>query len=152
MTKLKQAKQTFLQDLLDFQGSLNGKSQFLDEIRLKAAEEVRNIPLPHKKDEDWRFISLRDLYSERYELSAEIDSSLPDISEHYLPESEGARLVFVNGTFSGQHSATDALPDDVEIGNIADLASDGHPLIEEHLGKYGHFEEGVFSSFKIGRA
>ncbi|HLR31119.1 MAG TPA: Fe-S cluster assembly protein SufD [Fodinibius sp.] len=150
MTKLKQAKQqTFLQDLLEFQGSLNGKSQFLDQVRLKAADEVRNRSLPHKKDEDWRFISLRDLYSERYELAADIDVSPSDISEHYLPESEGARLVFVNGTFSGQHSATDALPDSVEIGNIADLASDGHPLIEEHLGKYGHFEEDVFSSFNM---
>lgn len=147
MTKLKQTKQTFLQDLLDFQGSLNGKSQFLDEVRLKAADDVRNTPFPHKKDEDWRFISLRDLYTEDYELAATLDVNLPDISEHYLPESEEARMVFVNGTFSKEHSSTGALPDEVEIGNLADLAADGHPLIKEHLGKYGDFEGDVFSSF-----
>src|SRR5699024_12489234 len=102
MTKLKQAKQqTFLQDLLEFQGSLNGKSQFLDQVRLKAADEVRNRSLPHKKDEDWRLISLRDRYSERYELAADIDVSPSDTSEHYLPESDGARLASVYGMFSG---------------------------------------------------
>ncbi|MDZ7680304.1 MAG: hypothetical protein U5J63_01005 [Fodinibius sp.] len=63
MAKVKQkTEQTFLQDLLDFQGSLNGKSEFLDEVRLKGAEEVRNTPFPTKKLEDWKFISLRDLY------------------------------------------------------------------------------------------
>lgn len=147
MTTLKQTKQTFLQDLLDFQGSLNGKSQFLDKVRLKAADEVRNTPFPHKKDEDWRFISLRELYSEDYELAATVDVPLPDIGDHYFPESEGARMVFVNGTFSGEHSSTEALPDEVEIGNMADLTADDHPLIKEHLGKYGNFEGDVFSSF-----
>lgn len=147
MTKVKQAKQTFLEDLLNFQGSLNGKSQFLDNVRLKAAEEVRNTPFPHKKDEDWRFISLRDLYSDDYELAANIETTVPDISEHYLPESEDARLVFVNGLFSEAHSSTDDLPEEVEIGNLADLAADDHPLVKEHLGKYGNFEGDVFSSF-----
>lgn len=147
MSTLKQVKQDFLKGLLDFQGALNGKSQFLDEVRLKGAEEVRNTSFPHKKDEDWRFISLRDLYTDDYRLASEVEVSLPDISEHYLPESEGARMVFVNGSFSKEHSSTEALPEEVEIGNIANLATTDHPLLQEHLGKYGNFEGDVFSSF-----
>jgi len=148
MAKVKRQKdRTFLQDLLDFQGSLNGKSELLDEIRLKGAEGVRNTHFPRPKDEDWRFISLRDLYSDSYVLASDLDVEVPDISDHYLPESQDARLVFINGVFSEQHSSTDALPDDVVIGNIARLAAEGSELLEKHLNQYADFEDDAFTSF-----
>lgn len=147
MTKVKQQQElTFLQDLLDFQGSLNGKSQFLDKVRLKGAEEVRNKPFPTKKDEDWKFITLRDLYRDTYELASDLEVNIPDISEHYLPESEQSRLVFVNGSFSEEHSSTEALPDEVVIGNIAHLAEDNE-LLQKHLNNHADFEDDVFTSF-----
>lgn len=150
MTKVKRQQElTFLQDLLDFQGSLNGKSQFLDEIRLKGAEGVRNTPFPTKKEEDWKFISLRDLYRDSYELASDLKVEAPDFSQHYLPESEGARMVFINGSYSDEHSSTDALPDDLVIGNIARLAQDDSNLLKTHLNKYleNNFENDVFSYF-----
>lgn len=150
MTKVKQQKErTFLQDLLDFQGSLNGKSKFLDEVRLKGAEGVRNTPFPTKKIEEWKFISLRDLYKDSYHLASDLDLKVPDFTEHYLPESEGARLVFVNGSFSEEHSSTEDLPDDVVIGDIASLAEQDNALLKEHLNKYleANFEEDIFSNF-----
>ncbi|WP_138429665.1 Fe-S cluster assembly protein SufD [Fodinibius saliphilus] len=150
MAKVKQKKErTFLQDLLNFQGSLNGKSQFLDEVRLKGAEGVRSTPFPTKKLEDWKFISLRDLYRDSYELAADVDVNVPDFSEHYLPECKNSRLVFVNGSFSEEHSSMDALPDDVVIGNIAQLAAEDNDLLKEHLNKYAdnNFEGDVFTAF-----
>jgi len=150
MTKVKrQTEQTFLQDLLNFQGSLNGKSKFLDEVRLKGAEGVKNTPFPTKKLEDWKFVSLRDLYRDSYELVSDLDVNVPDFSEHYLPESEDSRLVFINGSFSAEHSSTDALPDEVLVGNIAKLAKDDNELLKSHLNKYldNNFENDVFSSF-----
>lgn len=147
---MKQKKErTFLQDLLGFQGSLNGKSKFLDEVRLKGAEKVKNISFPTKKLEDWKFISLRDLYSDSYKLAANLDVKVPDFSDHYLPESEDSRLVFINGTFSEEHSSTNALPDDVVIGNIDRLAEEDNELLKMHLNKYvnNNFEEDVFTSF-----
>ncbi|TYP95206.1 Iron-regulated ABC transporter permease protein SufD [Fodinibius salinus] len=144
-----QKERTFLKDLLNFQGSLNGQSKLLDKVRLKGAEGVRNTSFPTKKLEDWKFISLRDLYRDSYELASNLEVEASDISEHYLPESEGSRLVFVNGSFSAEHSSTDALPDEVVIGNIAQLAADDNDLIKDHLNKYveNNFENDVFSSF-----
>lgn len=148
MAKVKRQKdRTFLQDLLDFQGSLNGKSRPLDQLRLKGAEGVRNTHFPRPKDEDWRFISLRDLYSDSYVLASELEVEVPDISDHYFPESKDARLVFVNGTFSEQHSSTGDLPDDVVIGNIARLAAEDNELLRKHLDQYADFENDVFTSF-----
>lgn len=150
MSKVKQRKErTFLQDLLDFQGSLNGKSKFLDEVRLKGADEVRNIPFPTKKLEDWKFISLRDLYRDSYELASDLEVDVPDIHEYFLPESKEARLVFINGSFSKEYSTTNDIPDEVIIGNIARLAEEDNDLLKEHLNKYieHSFGEDIFSSF-----
>lgn len=145
---MKQRKErTFLKDLLDFQGSLNGKSKFLDEVRLKGAEEVRNTSFPSKKLEDWKFISLRDLYRDSYTLATDLETEVPDISEHYLPECEDSRLTFINGVFSEEHSSMDALPDEVMVGNIAKLAKEDSELLKKHLNAYADFEDDIFSSF-----
>lgn len=147
MANIKQRNNDFLKDLLQFQGSLNGKSKLLDELRLKGAKEVRNMSLPAPKDEDWRFISLRDLYRDNYKLARDLDVTVPDISKYYIPESEGARMVFINGRFSQEHSAVDALPEGVVIGNLAHLAADDNPLIKKHLDEYADFENDIFTSF-----
>lgn len=147
MANIKQRNNDFLKDLLQFQGSLNGKSKLLDELRLKGAKEVRNMSLPAPKDEDWRFISLRDLYRDNYKLARDLDVTVPDISKYYIPESEGARMVFINGRFSQEHSAVDALPEGVVIGNLAHLAADDNPLIKKHLDEYADFKNDIFTSF-----
>lgn len=146
-TKTKTNPDTFLKDLLHYQTSLNGNSEFLAELRAKGAEEVSKMSMPGAKDEEWRFISLRDLYRDNYKSAGEVDTTIPDIREYYIPESEGARLVFINGAFSPAHSATDALPEEVIIGNLADIASEGNSILENHLNEYADFEDDIFTSF-----
>lgn len=147
MTKVTRKENTFLTDLLDYQGSLNGKSEFLDEVRLKGAEEVRNGRFPQPKDEDWRFISLRDLYSDSYRLASQVKVDEPEIDEYFIPESEKSRLVFINGSFSQKHSNIEALPDEVIIGNLSNLAADDNKLVKKHLNRYANFEDDIFTSF-----
>lgn len=147
MAKLKQKEQTFLQDLLNFQGSLNGHSDFLNKVRLQGAKEVKSTPFPHKKDEDWKFINLRGLYSDSYEPAESIDAGDPDLREYFLPECDNSRLVFINGSFSNTHSSVESLPDEVKIGSLARMAVDERPLVEKHLNRYADFEGDVFTSF-----
>lgn len=147
MADIKTNTDNFLKDLLHFQGSLNGKSKLLADLRAKGAEEVRNMSMPAPKNEEWRFISLRDLYRDRYKPAQQLSVSIPDISKYFIPESEGARLVFINGSFSLEHSATDALPKEVVIGNLATLAGERDANLEKHLDEYADFEDDVFTSF-----
>lgn len=147
MAKIKHQTNEFLPELLKFQGSLNGKSKLLDDLRLKGAEEVKNTPFPKPKDEDWRFISLKELYKDSYVLARNLKVDVPDISEYFIPESSEARLVFINGLFSQKHSSVEGLPEGVIIGNLADLAADNNPLIKKHLNQYADFEGDVFTSF-----
>src|SRR5699024_329854 len=150
MTKPATTHKTFLTELLKKQSSLNGRSSLFHELRSKGAQEVQDLAFPGRKDEDWRFISLRDLYSDSYVRAADLDITLPDISEYYIPESEQARLVFVNGVFSEEHSNIEGLPAELLIGNLAELAADNSDtaaLVKQHLNEYGDFEGDIFSSF-----
>lgn len=149
MTKVTSKENTFLTDLLEHQGSLNGQSELLDEVRLQGAGEVRKGHFPHPKDEDWRFISLRDLYRDSYVHASSLKVETPDISDYFIPESEHSRLVFVNGGFSEKLSNTEALPEGVVAGNLATLAADNSELVKKHLNRYADFEDDIFTSFNL---
>lgn len=138
---------TFLKNLLHYQASLNGKSELIDSLRLQGADEVKNMFMPGSKDEDWRFISLKELYKNDYRLARELSVTIPEISQYFIPESEGARLVFINGGFSEEHSSTDALPEEVLIGNLAHLAEKEESLLKKHLDQYADFKDDIFTSF-----
>jgi Fe-S cluster assembly protein SufD len=140
-TKSQTKPETFLKDLLSTQGSLNSGSDYLAELRAKGADEVNSMSMPKPKDEEWRFISLRDLYRDNYISARDLELSQPDLSEYFIPESEGARLVFLNGTYSPEHSSVDALPEEMVIGNLATIASDNNPILENHLNQYADFED-----------
>lgn len=140
----------FLEDLLKKQYKLNGQSSLFHGLREKGAEAVNKTAFPGRKDEDWRFTNLRDLYNESYVPISEVETTLPDISDYYIPECAESRLVFVNGSYSAKHSSTSGLPDEVIAGSIADFAADNNEhagFIKQHLGEYGDFEDDIFSSF-----
>ncbi|MDX1670778.1 MAG: Fe-S cluster assembly protein SufD [Balneolaceae bacterium] len=151
MATLTKTENSFLTDLLEHQQELPESEPLLNTFRSKGAEEVRNMSFPTPKDEEWRFIKLRELYEDQFVPAVSLSESekLPDISNYYLPESDGARLVFVNGAYSDELSTTEHLPDDLLIGNIGDLVGDetAAPLIEKHLNQYGDFEDDIFTSF-----
>lgn len=149
MANITTHKNTFLSGLLEFQRSLNGKSGLLDELRLKGADDVRRGSFPKPRDEDWRFISLKELYRDSYTSASALKEQIqvPDFSNYFLPESEKARLVFINGAWSEEHSNTEALPGGVLAGNLADFAAKENGHVKKHLNQYADFEGDVFTSF-----
>lgn len=149
MGKTTEQQTNFLSELLEFQRSMNGRSNLLDDLRLQGAEEVRNGSFPKPKDEDWRFISLKELYDDRYTAAFELIDRIvtPDFSSYFLPECDKARLVFINGKFSDEYSSVENLPEGVQAGNLADFAANGSGPVEKHLNKYADFEDDIFTSF-----
>ncbi|MDX1638940.1 MAG: Fe-S cluster assembly protein SufD [Balneolaceae bacterium] len=149
MANITKIQDTFLSDLLEYQGSLNGKSSLLDELRLKGAEDVRNGRFPQPKDEDWRFISLKELYSDSYKAAAELEEQVEpgDFSNYFLPEARNSTLVFINGRFSDEYSDIDALPAGVKAGNLADFAAENDEQVKKHLNQYADFKDDIFTSF-----
>lgn len=147
MANIKQADNDLLKDLLKYQGSLNGNSKLLDELRQQGAKDVQSMHFPARKDEEWRFISLRELTRDSYVPAGGVKAEVPDISNYFIPESEKSRLVFVNGMFSEKHSFVDGLPEGVIVGSLAELASKEASVIQKHLNQYADFKDDIFTSF-----
>jgi Fe-S cluster assembly protein SufD len=147
MTITKVNKDTFLSDLLAKETSLNGRSDVIKKLRHKGFEGVKNNSLPARKDEDWQFTNLRHLYADSYIPASQIEPGARNLKKHFIPESDGARLVFVNGRFSAEYSSAEALPEEVTLGNISELSGADEEVVNLHLNEYGDFQGDIFSSF-----
>jgi Fe-S cluster assembly protein SufD len=150
MSKAAQQDHTILKDLLTYQTHLNGQSSLLDKIREQSAEKVKNTRFPTHKDEDWRFTNLKPITrGENFvpSHSEEPDYKKKELEQYFIPEAENTRLVFINGKFSENLSSVDDLPDGTVIGNLSELAADGHEIVSEHLNQYAEYEEDIFTYF-----
>lgn len=147
MTKAARKEAQFLSGLLEYREDAEHLPETLQVLRRKGAEEVRRIPFPHPKDEDWRFTDMRDLYRNRFQPAPRVEVEPADLREHFIPESGNSRMVFVNGAFSPRHSDLEGLPDSVTIGNLASMAGEHPEQVGRHLNRYGDFEGDPFSSF-----
>jgi Fe-S cluster assembly protein SufD len=79
-----------------------------------AAELNYGLSLPHRKMEDWRWTDLRQLVDKPYPPRQAVDVAPKDV-ERLLKSSPfakvaGARMVFVNGHYSSEHSQLKSVP------------------------------------------
>jgi len=132
----------YLSSFMELEERLAGSApSWLHEIRRAAIEAFVEKGFPTTRQEDWRntnvtpiatgaFQPVREAHARSAESLAERFSRLP------LADLGCPRLVFINGRFSKQLSALEALPKGVKAGSLAEaLAADGKTL-EPHLSRY----------------
>ncbi|UWU49845.1 hypothetical protein APLC1_4725 [Limnospira platensis C1] len=72
----------------------------LQNIRDNAASWVKELAIPTRRHEDWRFTDLSALLELPFQPATAVELSRDEISPLILPEVKGTRLVFVNGFYS----------------------------------------------------
>ncbi|MFN1833860.1 Fe-S cluster assembly protein SufD [Balneola sp. MJW-20] len=118
----------------------------LKELHNRGKEQLTERTFPTRKDEDWRFIDLSSITSNKFvDVNAVNTENTGDVSDRFLPESMNSRLVFVNGIFNESLSSVSELPEDVVVGTISHNA-DNKALIE-HLGTITNYDDDVFTPF-----
>ena len=117
-------KNTFISEFQVFEKNLNGgKNLSVHDVRKASFESFTSSILPSKKDENWKYTSLEDLYSKHFApvySNTEPVLSENQISQFLIPNLDVYRLVFVNGIFSPALS---------DLKNISDVA-EVYPLSE----------------------
>jgi Fe-S cluster assembly protein SufD len=86
-----------------------GGPEWLDARRRAAADRAREVGLPHRKQEAWKYTSVEPLLQHAF-VPAETRGtrlSEADLAPHLLEETAGGRIVFVNGRFEPGLSALD---------------------------------------------
>lgn len=93
----------------------------LQNIRDNATSWVKELAIPNRRHEDWRFTDLSDLLKLQFQPAKSIELIPDAIAPLILPEATGTRLVFVNGFYSPTLSCLDHLPQGIFVGNLGQL-------------------------------
>ncbi|HEY9736180.1 MAG TPA: Fe-S cluster assembly protein SufD [Trichocoleus sp.] len=131
-------REAYLKSLLATVQASVPDSPALPALRSTAEALVKERTFPSSRDEEWRFTDLSAILAVPFKASRQAvavnSESLASVS---LPESQQARLVFVNGQYSADLSDTTGLPEGVIAGNLAALyaQADLQQAIDLRLGQ-----------------
>lgn len=94
----------------------------LERIRQKAWHHYLSLGLPSRKNEAYRNIKLRHLFSQSCSLPEEKLISFDQIASWIYPECKNSVLVFVNGSYAPQFSSLDGLPSKIFVSTLEEAA------------------------------
>ena len=106
-----------------FEELSKGEDLWLEPQRKSAFEQFAANGVPsHRRDEDWRHTNLAPLTANDYTPAGDYsvnEAEAAVIRKQFLAIAGGPKLVFINGKFNADLSATDGLPNGVTISTIA---------------------------------
>lgn len=95
-----------------------GSHEMLQKIKSKAWDRLQEIGLPTRQTEVFRYLRLRNLFSQNYALPLLTKISAKEIAPYVIPECRQSILVFVNGHYHSELSNWDALPRNLVISSL----------------------------------
>lgn len=117
MAQLGLEQDTF-KTLLEAHLGLINKDDSLQKFRAKAWNRFLDIGLPTRQSEPFRYIKLRNLFSQDYQLAQDKSITFKDISCYVYPECRQSVLVFINGHYAPHLSNREAIPSKVVITTL----------------------------------
>ncbi|MBP2302892.1 Fe-S cluster assembly protein SufD [Azospirillum picis] len=126
----------FLAPLDALPGGLPGAGlPWLDDLRSAGRERFAAVGLPTIRNESWRYTNLRDLGKVGFEPAGASAAAIDLLPTVRAAGESGPRLVFVDGRFRADLSATAGLPAGVELLGLADAFASHGELLAAHLGR-----------------
>lgn len=113
-------EQDTFKTLLEGYLSQINKGDALQKFRGKAWDHFLELGLPTRKTEVYRYIKLRHLFSQHFDLAPEINVTADDIAPAIYPECRQSVLVFVNGHYFPHLSNRQAISPKVAISSLLD--------------------------------
>ena len=114
---------------------------WLQQVRDRAATWVRELSIPTKKDEEWRFTNLSSMMKLSFQAPTLVDLDALNIAPFILPEVADSRLVFVNGVFAPQLSDVKGIENQVFVGNLGQLPVEYQKRVGNYLARQLGSEE-----------
>lgn len=136
-------KQTFFNALISNTPRTDDSSSLI--ARFRAAEQGRlaEIAQPDTSDEEWRFTNLKPLY--RTEFSEAVTSDVQDlVNGAEMPESTGARIVFVNGRVDDSLTDLSTVTPTAKVVTFSKADASQASEILEHLNVHMSLDQDAF--------
>ncbi|MGG6293456.1 Fe-S cluster assembly protein SufD [Leptolyngbya sp. AN02str] len=132
-------RSAYVQRLRMLAQSCSAGVQGLESLRSRALSLVIEQSFPTTRDEEWRFTDLSPLLDLELTVPTDMSVSLDAIAPWILPEAESSRLVFVNGVYAADLSATTGLAG-VTVAPLSQL-SEASAVIDRYLAQQPGGEE-----------
>jgi len=117
----------------------------LQQVRDNAASWVRELAIPTRRNEDWRFTDLSALLELQFEAASAVELPIDAIAPLLLAEAEETRLVFVNGYFAPELSDLQKLPTGVFVGTLGQLSEPYRDRLGDYIAQQPDSKE-VFTA------
>ena len=144
-----ESKERYLSAFKRYRGDRTAKNPtWLRQLRESAIERFQELGFPTTHNEDWKYTNLDPLISVpfQHENGAAKNLTAIDVSAFGLADSEGQRLVFINGRYAAEWSDLLRLPAAVRVESIAAALSKDDGLLERHLGRYARIHDQPFAA------
>lgn len=116
-------------------------------LRERALSRLKEQDFPNKKEEDWKYTSVRELSKSDFKPQSPVNLSLVDAQKHYIPGLQGPVLVFVNGFYQAKLSR---LPEELQEGlvvcNLNEAKKEYLPIVDQYLGAVADEPELFFAN------
>ena len=119
---------------------------WLTGLRQEAFRRFENLGFPTTRQEEWRFTNVKRIAETEFAL-AEIPPPLSrETISPFVLDGDYLRLVFVNGHYVGDLSATAATPQGAVVSSLSAALADQPALIEDHLGQLASDDNACFAA------
>jgi len=122
-------EQETFKTLLEKVWTQGSRSDALERLRHKAWDVYTELKLPHTHTEVYRYIKLRQLFAQPYQLPVENSSTRLEFSSAILPECQDSCLVFINGYFVPHLSRTENIPERVVVLTLQEAIRTYHTFL-----------------------
>jgi Fe-S cluster assembly protein SufD len=110
-------------------------AHLLQLLRDNAATWAKELAIPTKKDEDWRFTDLSSLLNIQFQSASTISLETEAIAPLLLPECSQSRLVFVDGIYASHLSSIAGVSEGIFVGNLGQMPVDLQSSLENYLAR-----------------
>ena len=121
--------------------------EFLKPLRQLGAEEFAKVGLPNHKDEEFKYLSFREVEKINFQSSYGATVSRFDITDRTLAgKLDAITLTFVNGQHSPELSHDHVLPEGLWIGTLEDAILEREAEVHQYFSKIATLEGRLGSS------
>lgn len=124
-----------------------GSNSVFNAFRPEAMEYFRLLGIPGRRDENYKYSDLRELFKmpfNRYIEPRKITFSVEDMFRCDIPELDTELLMLINGWFYDRQPGLSRLNNGIIIGSMAQAAREYPELLQDHYARYAnHRKDGL---------
>jgi Fe-S cluster assembly protein SufD len=119
---------------------------WLAKLRRSAIEKFDELGFPTTRQEEWKYTNIEPIAALEFQEARQYDMTISTRGLLSLSFADGARnrLVFVDGSYCAEYSATANLPAGVRMQSLAEALTREDVTVEPWLNRYARFDDNPF--------